>query len=83
MLVTGVQNEKEHIRTVHVRTKYFSNIDRVLNIDDVLPYDELKMSSPILSPHLIGHLRNMIIIQVIIIPMDQYTCHDSPPFEFQ
>lgn len=83
MLITGVQNNIPHVKTVHVRTHYFSDEDRVLNIDSLLPYEELLLSSVKLSPHLIGLDRNTLSIQVIIAPMGCFISHDSPPFEFK
>lgn len=83
MLITGVQNKIDHILTVHERTEYFSNKVRVLNVDNLIPYDELALSSIKLSPHLIGGERNNLSIQVIIAPMGPYTCRDAPPFDFK
>lgn len=83
VLITGVQNKIPHIRTVHVRTHYFSDDHRVLNIDNLLPYDELTLSSIKLSSHLIGNDRNMLSLQVIIAPMGPYICHDTPNFDFK
>lgn len=83
VLITGVQNKIDHILTVHERTEYFSNKVRVLNVDNLIPYDELALSSIKLSPHLIGGERNNLSIQVIIAPMGPYTCRDAPPFDFK
>lgn len=83
VLITGVQNEIAHVRTVHERTSYFSKQNRVLNIDHLLPYGELEMSSIMLSPHLIGDNRNTLRIQVVIIPMSRFVCHEVPLFEFK
>jgi len=83
VLITGVQNKIPHIRTVHVRTHYFSKENRILNMDNLLPYDELALSSIKLSSHLIGNERNTLSLQIIIAPMGKYVCHDTPPFEFK
>lgn len=84
MLITGVQNEISHVRTVLERTHYFSKQHRVLNIDNLLPYGELEMSSIKLSPHLIGDNRDTLRIQVIIAPMGPFVSRsDAPPFEFK
>lgn len=82
VLISGVQNEITHIRTVHERTHYFSKQNRVLNIDNLLPYGELEMSSIKLSPHLIGENRDTLNIQVIITPMGPHVCSEAPAFEF-
>ncbi|XP_037938551.1 BTB/POZ domain-containing protein 17 [Teleopsis dalmanni] len=83
VLITGVQNNINHILTVHERTEYFSSKVRVLNIDNLIPFDELALSSIKLSPHLIGPERNNLSIQVIIAPMGPYTCRDVPPFDLK
>lgn len=83
VLITGVQNKIQYIRTVHIRTHYFSKVNRVLNMDNLLPYDEFALSSVKLSSHLIGNDRNKLSLQVIIAPMGPYICHDTPPFEFK
>lgn len=82
MLIKGVQNEIEHIRTVHERTHYFSRQNRVLNIDNLLPYGELEMSSIKLSPHLTGENRDTLHIKVIITPMGPLVCSEAPSFDF-
>lgn len=83
VLITGVQNNIQHVRTVHVRTYYFSTANPTLSLDNLLPYDELELSSIRLSPHLTGKERNMLSLQVIIAPMGAHTCHDTVPFEFK
>lgn len=83
VLITGVQNKIPHIRTVHVRTHYFSIANRVLNIDNLLPYDELELSSIKLSSHLIGKDRNTLSIQVIIAPMGPFSCNEAPELDFK
>ncbi|KXJ70737.1 BTB/POZ domain-containing protein 17 [Aedes albopictus] len=83
VLISGVQNRITHIRTCHVRTAYFSNDFRVLNIDNLIPYDELQLSAVNLSPHLIGEKRDTIRLQVIIAPLGEYACTDMPTFEFK
>lgn len=71
------------MRTVHVRTHYFSRVNRVLNMDNLLPYEELELSSIRLSSHLIGAERNQLSLQVIIAPMGAHVSHDTPAFEFK
>ncbi|EAT45809.1 AAEL002941-PA [Aedes aegypti] len=83
VLISGVQNRITHIRTCHVRTAYFSNDFRVLNIDNLIPYDELQLSAVNLSPHLIGEKRDTIRLQVIIAPLGEYASTDMPTFEFK
>lgn len=83
VLITGVQNNIKHVRTVHVCTSYFSKSSPTLNIDNLLPYDELELSTIKLSPHLIGKERNTLSLQIIIAPMGTYACNDTVPFEFK
>lgn len=83
VLISGVQNRITHVRTCHVRTAYFSNEFRVLNIDNLIPYDELQLSAVNLSPHLVGEKRDTIRLQVIIAPVGEYACTVTPPFEFR
>uniref|UniRef100_A0A1B0A067 BTB domain-containing protein n=1 Tax=Glossina pallidipes TaxID=7398 RepID=A0A1B0A067_GLOPL len=82
-LITGVQNKVNHILTLHERTEYFSREHRILNMDNLIPYDELALSSINLSPHLVGPKRNDLLLQVIIAPMGPYTCREAPPFDFK
>lgn len=82
VLITGVQNNIKHVRTVHVSTSYFSKNNPTLNLDNLLPYDELELSTIKLSPHLIGKERNTLSLQVVIVPMGMYACTDTVPFDF-
>ncbi|XP_055618279.1 BTB/POZ domain-containing protein 17 [Toxorhynchites rutilus septentrionalis] len=83
VLISGVQNRITYIRTCHVRTAYFSNEFRVLNIDNLIPYEELKLSAVNLSPHLIGEKRDTIQLHVIIAPLGEHASSETPPFEFR
>lgn len=83
VLITGVQNNIKHVRTVQCVYTYVSKTNPTLNIDNLLPYDELELSTITLSPHLIGKDRNLLNLQVIIIPMSVYTCYNTIPFEFK
>ncbi|KAH8267582.1 BTB/POZ domain-containing protein 17 [Drosophila bipectinata] len=82
VLIVGVQNTISHIRTVVERTEYFSDTSRVINLDNLLPYEELEHTSPYLSPHLTGNQRNTLTLHVLITPMGAHTCRDAPPFQF-
>ncbi|XP_055608513.1 BTB/POZ domain-containing protein 17 [Uranotaenia lowii] len=83
VLISGVQNKITHVRTCHTRMAYFSNEFRVLNIDNLIPYEELELSAVDLSPHLVGEKRDTIRIQVIIAPLGEYGCSEAPPLEFR
>lgn len=52
-------------------------------MDNLLPYDELELSSIKLSSHLIGTTRNQINLQVVIAPMGPHVSDETPAFEFK
>lgn len=83
MLITGVENRIEHVMTIRERTEYFSDCSSGVNIDNLIPYDELALSSIKLSQFLVGSKRNDIHLQVVITPMGQYTSRSSPLLEFK
>ncbi|EDV91833.1 BTB/POZ domain-containing protein 17 [Drosophila grimshawi] len=80
VLIVGEQNKIAHIRTVVERSEYFSEVARVINLDNLLPYEELTSRS--LSPHLTGNKQNTLSLHVVITPMGSHTCRDTPPFQF-
>ncbi|SPP78790.1 BTB/POZ domain-containing protein 17 [Drosophila guanche] len=82
VLIVGVQNQITHIRTMVERTEYFSDTSRVINLDNLLPYEELEQESTSLSPHLSGNQRNTLTLHVVITPMGKHTCRETPPFQF-
>lgn len=82
VLIVGVQTKIPHIRTVVERTEYFSDSARVINLDNLLPFEELQHTSRHLSPHLTGNQRNTLSLHVVITPMGPHTCRDAPPFQF-
>lgn len=83
VIITGVQNKIHHIRTVHEKIHYFSAINRVLNLDNLLPYNELANSSINLSSHLTGDKRDSLFVNIYIAPMGPYICNETPVFEFK
>jgi BTB/POZ domain-containing protein 17 len=80
VLVSGSQNNVTHIKTLHTRTNYFSAENRVINFDNIVPYDELSTDR---SLYLIGKDHDNVRIHVIITPMTQGLAQDSPSFEFK
>jgi BTB/POZ domain-containing protein 17 len=80
VLVSGIQNNVNHIKSLHTRTAYFSRENRAINFDNVVPYDELSTDR---SVFLIGNNRDTVKIQVIIVPMQQNLVQESPTFEFK
>jgi len=41
VLMSGMQDGVEHIRSVYKRRVIFSRCDKIVNIDNILPYEEL------------------------------------------
>lgn len=80
VLISGSQNNIVHIKTLHTRTSYFSRETRVINFDNLIPYEELDTDNSI---YLVGKDRDVIRIHVIILPFPQSITQDSPPFEFK
>jgi BTB/POZ domain-containing protein 17 len=80
VLVSGCQNNVTFFKALHTRTNYFSRENRVVNIDNLVPYDELSTDR---SVYLIGKDRDTVRINVIITPMQQGLTQDPPEFEFK
>lgn len=80
VLISGSQNNIIHIKTLHTRTSYFSRETRVINFDNLIPFEELDTDNSI---YLIGKNRDNIRIHVIILPFPQSITQDSPQFEFK
>lgn len=84
VLISGMQHDIIHILTVTEKTEYFSDKSRVLNLDNLLPYEDTPKSDPKKEiPHLIGPSKNNLSLQVIISPMGPYTSRESPPFDLK
>lgn len=80
VLISGIQNNIMHIKTLHMRTGYFSKENRVLNFDSLIPYEELDTDNSI---YLIGPNRDTLRIHIIILPFPQSITQDAPSFEFK
>lgn len=81
VLITGIQGKIPYCKTVYVRVQYFSQEENVLIIDNLLPYEELELSSVNLSPYLVGNNRDVLDLSVIIIPLSELSCSIAPKFE--
>jgi hypothetical protein len=69
VLVHGQQDGLQFVRHVHVRRRYFQGEERVLKIEDLVPFDELnRMPADRHSPLLTGDERNTLRMRVIITP---------------
>lgn len=82
VLISGLQSKITYVRTVYIRVQYFSQDENVLIIDNLLPYDELELSSVNLSPYLIGQQHDTLDLSVIIIPLSDLSCSITPKFDF-
>lgn len=80
VLMSGLQKNITHIKTLHTRTSYFSRENRVINIDNLIPYEELDTDN---SVYLTGPNKDTLRIHVIILPFPQSITQDSPSFEFK
>lgn len=73
MLLYGKQDGAEYIMRVIERYHHFTAQDRVLNIDNFIPYDELNPPATVdktkqISPYLIGPNSDQIKINIVITP---------------
>lgn len=83
ILITGIQDGVEHIMSVIQRNHRFSENDKVLNLDDILAFDELNENlidtkgekRP--SSYLVGANRDVLKIHVVIAPLSEVSSVDS------
>lgn len=80
VLVSGYQNNFVYFKTLHTRLNYFSRENRVVNIDNLVPYDELSMDR---SLYLLGKDHDTVRVHVIITPMNKGLAQDEPSFDFK
>lgn len=82
VLVTGMQNGVEFVKTIQVKTLRFNEKDRVFNFDDLLNYEELnpvrKSSAHGVALPRSAHLcSNVLKLNMIIIPLSNYSVTDT------
>ena len=83
ILITGIQDGVEHVMNVIQRNHRFSENDKVLNLDDILAFDELNENlidtkgEKNLSPYLVGPNRDVLKIHVVIAPLSEESSVDS------
>ena len=80
VLVSGCQNKVVHFKTLHTRLNYFSLENRVVNIDNLVPFEELSMDRNL---YLLGKDHDKVWIHVIITPMTQGLAQDEPNFDLK
>lgn len=74
LLLYARQGDTENIMHVTERIHYFNSQDRVLNIDNVVPFEDLNPSAAGVgdrnsSPYLIGPQKDKLKINVVITPV--------------
>uniref|UniRef100_A0A182K4M6 BTB domain-containing protein n=1 Tax=Anopheles christyi TaxID=43041 RepID=A0A182K4M6_9DIPT len=79
VLICGMMNEQEYVRNCHVRMAYFSYDQRVLNIDNLIPFEELQMGTRKYSQYMVGVEHNTIKIKVVIVPLNRFSNLFAPP----
>ncbi|XP_069674979.1 BTB/POZ domain-containing protein 17 isoform X3 [Periplaneta americana] len=86
ILIRGVQDGVEHIRTVIERNHHFGETDKVLNFDDLLSFDELNSppggtsGSGSSSPYLVGRNRDILKLHIVIAPLSDVCSTTAPSF---
>lgn len=86
ILIHGVQDGVEHIRTVIERNHHFGETDKVLNFDDLLSFDELNnppggtATGGTSSPYLVGHNRDILKLHIVIAPLSDVCSTTAPSF---
>uniref|UniRef100_A0A182PM68 BTB domain-containing protein n=1 Tax=Anopheles epiroticus TaxID=199890 RepID=A0A182PM68_9DIPT len=76
-----MMNEEEYVHNCHVRMAYFSNDQRVLNIDNLIPFEKMQMGSRRNSQYFVGVNQNTIKIKVVIVPLNRYSNVFAPMLE--
>ncbi|KAK6617539.1 hypothetical protein RUM44_005127 [Polyplax serrata] len=72
IVIYGTQNDIEHIMFVYERNHHFSETERVLNLDDLLSFEQLNpfMKSGTPSEFLVGPNRDALKIHIVIEPLN-------------
>lgn len=69
VLIYGIQGGVEHVMEVKEKIHHFTNEDKVMNIDNLIPFFELNatpLSNNDQSPYLIGPDRNQLKLNIVI-----------------
>lgn len=74
LLVYSREGDNDHIMNVIVKVHHFNEQERVLNIDNLIPFEEINQPATyngrdVPSPFLIGHNRDTLKINVVITPL--------------
>lgn len=80
VLIYGRENDTEYVIDVVEKVHHFSSQNRVLNIDDIIPFEALnptfEMNEYQISRYLIGPNRNQVMLRIIITPTTQFCVKD-------
>ncbi|XP_013777480.1 BTB/POZ domain-containing protein 17-like [Limulus polyphemus] len=69
ILIGGKQDGMEHVRKVVKRNFVFSKDERILNINDLIPYDDLNNLRTGRSPFLVGPNSDVLKLHIVITPL--------------
>uniref|UniRef100_T1J0N0 BTB domain-containing protein n=1 Tax=Strigamia maritima TaxID=126957 RepID=T1J0N0_STRMM len=69
ILISGMQDGVEHVKTVVQKRFVFTESEQMLNIDNLIPFDELNDIRN-KSPYLVGAFCNTLKLQIVITPMN-------------
>lgn len=76
VLIYGKENNTEYVTDVVERVHHFNSQNRVLNIDDLIPFEQLNPSCSMdgneYSRYIIGPKRNQVRLNIIITPTTQF-----------
>ncbi|XP_058789077.1 BTB/POZ domain-containing protein 17 [Phymastichus coffea] len=78
VLIYGLQDEVEHVARVQEIIHRFNKNERVLNLDDILPFEELNPqhdsmnSNSRISKYLVGPNKDTLKFHIIISPINPY-----------
>lgn len=73
VLLYGVQGGVEHVMEVIERIHHFTPQDKLLNIDDLIPFQELNTPASLQpvheTPYLVGPSRDQLKLNIVITPI--------------
>lgn len=88
-MIYGEKDGIEHVVQVIERVHTFTSEERLLNIDDIIPFSEINPRTTIDSSnmsqncYLIGSNKNGLRMHIIITPLTKFCSTFSPHFVFK
>lgn len=82
LLMVGITDGIEHVMSVIVKNHHFNCSERVLNLDDVIPFNDLNVnllegeSQKQPSNYLVGPNRDTLKVHIIIVPLSEVSSMD-------